>query len=122
MKLAIVGSRCYASLDQYNTFKRMIYGNADAFLQLGGITEIVSGGADGIDSFAEHFADENNIPKKIFYPKWELYGKAAGHLRNKEIVDYCDYLIAFWDGQSKGTKNSIDLASNQKKLLIICKI
>ena len=45
---------------------------------------------------------------KYFYPNWEKYGKSAGIIRNHEMGDYADYLLAFWDGTSKGTKDMID--------------
>ena len=72
--------------------------------------EIVSGGAKGPDSFAERFALVSRIPTKIFPPDWDTHGKAAGFIRNKQIVDYSDMVIAFWDQKSKGTKHTIDLA------------
>jgi len=83
------------------------------------ITEIVSGGAKGADTLAEQFAKENNLPVKIFKPDWAKYGRGAGPVRNKQIVEYADKVIAFWDGESKGTKSSIDLAEKSGKLLTV---
>lgn len=51
---------------------------------------------------------------KRFPAKWKEYGKAAGFVRNSEMADYSDMLIAFWDGKSKGTKNMIDNAKKKK--------
>ena len=77
--------------------------------------EIVSGGAKGADSISEKFAAVCGIPTKIFPANWDKHGKAAGFIRNKDIVDYCDMVIAFWDRKSKGTKHTIDLALKASK-------
>lgn len=66
-------------------------------------TEIVSGGARGVDASAARYAREHGIPLKEFLPDYELYGKRAPLMRNLEIIDYADMLLAFWDGRSKGT-------------------
>jgi len=108
MKFAIVGSRTF---ENYDLVKKTLKDLE--------ITEIVSGGAKGADSLAEKYAKENNIPTKIFKPDWEKFGRAAGMIRNKHIIDYSEKVIAFWDGISKGTKNSIDHAKKQGKLLSI---
>lgn len=99
MKIAVVGSRSFSCYDQV---KKVLSGLA--------ITLIVSGGAIGADSLAEKFAEENNIPKKIFLPDWAKFGRGAGMVRNKDIVTAADMVVAFWDGKSKGTKNTIDTA------------
>jgi hypothetical protein len=83
---------------------------------------LVSGGAKGADTLGERYAKEHNIETKIFLPDWEKYGKKAGFLRNTDIINEAELIIAFWDGQSKGTKDSIDKAfKSEKKLLIITK-
>ncbi len=101
MKVIIAGSR---SINDYNVLTRAII---DADFR---ITEIVSGGARGVDKLGEQFADRWNIPLKIFPANWELHGKSAGYKRNAEMAAYADGLIALWDGESKGTKHMIDLA------------
>jgi len=80
-------------------------------------TEIVSGGARGADRVGEFIAKFYNLPVKQFIPDWEGLGKKAGHVRNRDMGDYADALLAFWDGQSKGTKGMIDYAT--KKGLIV---
>lgn len=82
-------------------------------------TEIVSGGAKGVDKCAERYAAENGIPIKVFKPKYELYKKAAPLKRNIEIIEYCDCVVAFWDGKSRGTKYVIDECENRKKILTV---
>ncbi len=109
-KLAVIGSR---------SFK--IYSLLKGELNLLEFSEIVSGGAQGADSLASLYGKENNIPVVVFLPDWKLYGKSAGMIRNKQIVDYCDELIAFWDGSSKGTLSAINLAKKQNKKVTIVK-
>lgn len=71
-------------------------------------TEIVSGGAIGIDRCARRYAQENNISLTEFLPDYKKYGKAAPLKRNIEIIEYADFVLAFWDGKSHGTKFVID--------------
>lgn len=110
MRLAIVGSREFTDFDYME--KWVIHTITNDI----GITveQIVSGGARGADRLAENFAWKHHIPLQIFPANWNKYGKKAGYLRNIEIVDNSDFVIAFWNGESKGTKMTIDLA--KKKL------
>ena len=64
---------------------------------------------------AELYAREKGIKLTIFPADWEKYGKSAGMIRNKDIINNCDVCVAFWDGISKGTKNSISLAQKTKQ-------
>lgn len=82
-------------------------------------TEIISGGATGIDSCGEQYAKECKILLALFPAEWNTHGKAAGPIRNKKMADYADYLVAFWDGKSKGTKNMINEMNKLKKPVII---
>ena len=77
------------------------------------ITTVVSGGASGADTMAKSFANDNLIPYVVFLPDWTKYGRAAGPMRNRQIVDASDALLAFWDGVSKGTKSSINYAKKR---------
>ena len=70
--------------------------------------EIVSGRANGADKWGETFADEHYFPKQYFPANWDKHGKAAGPIRNKEMAEYADAAIIFWDGKSRGSKNMID--------------
>lgn len=72
------------------------------------VTEIVSGGARGIDTSAREYALKNNIKLKEFLPEYEKYGRSAPLKRNIQIIDYADMVLAFWDGKSRGTKFVID--------------
>ncbi len=73
-------------------------------------TEIVSGMASGVDRLGETFAKSEGIPIKQFPANWSL-GKKAGYLRNVEMANYADALVAVWDGKSRGTKHMIDIAT-----------
>ncbi len=78
---------------------------------------IISGGAKGIDSIAEAYADLHGIPKIIVRPQYQVYGRAAPIKRNEVMVDMADYIIAVWDGLSKGTKFTIDYAKKKGKMI-----
>ena len=99
MKLAVVGSRTFHDFE----FLKEI-------LQFHVCSQIISGGAQGADRLAKRYAAENGILYREHLPHWDRDGKAAGYIRNKLIVDDCDELVAFWDGTSKGTLYSINLA------------
>lgn len=79
------------------------------------ITEIVSGGAKGIDSCARIYARLKGIKLTEFLPDYQKYGKGAPLKRNLQIIDYADQVIAFWDGKSKGTKYVIENCKKRKK-------
>ncbi len=83
------------------------------------ITKVVSGGARGADSLAERWADAHGISKQVFPADWDRYGRSAGFRRNKDIVANADMVVAFWDGQSRGTKNTLDLTRDAGKPLFV---
>jgi len=112
MKLAVVGSRGFSDYD-------LLKSKLDIIHKAKVITLIISGGAQGADSLAEKWAKENNVETLIFLPDWNQYGKSAGYKRNIKIVQNSDAVIAFWDGQSKGTQHSINLAKENKKSLAV---
>ena len=66
---------------------------------------IISGGAAGADSLGEQYAQENGIAIERHPADWTKHGKAAGPIRNAEMAACADFLIAFWDGKSRGTQN-----------------
>ena len=88
-------------------------------LELENIECIITGGAMGTDSLAERIAHKYNIPILIYKPEWKKHGKGAGLKRNKTIIKNADTVLAFWNGKSKGTKNSIELAKKFNKELKI---
>lgn len=82
---------------------------------------VVSGGAKGPDTLGVLWAKENDVEVKEFMPDWEKYGRAAGFKRNSQIVESANLVIAFWDGLSRGTKDSIDKARKLNKRVEIIK-
>lgn len=83
------------------------------------ITELISGGARGVDSLGEQLATQKGIPIKRFTPNWDLYGKKAGILRNMEMGRYADALIACHDGSSRGTAHMISFMQSLNKPVFI---
>ena len=96
MKIAVVGSRGITVQDIGKYLCK--------------VDEIVSGGAVGVDACAAEHARKNGIKLTEFLPQYDIYGRAAPIVRNKQIVDYADRVIAFWDGRSKGTLSVIKYA------------
>lgn len=76
------------------------------------ITTVISGGADGVDSLGERYASEHGIPCERHPADWGKYGRAAGPIRNREMAQCADALIAVISGTSKGTRNMIKLAND----------
>lgn len=107
-KVAIVGSRDYHHLDNV---KEVVNKLLPSWV-------VVTGGARGVDQAAEHAARARGMEVKVFLPDWEQYGKAAGQRRNRQIVDAADMIIAFWDGDSPGTKSTLDYAKGRKPFKI----
>lgn len=75
--------------------------------------EIVSGAAFGADTLGERYAIERGYKLRRFHADWGKYNRGAGHIRNKQLSEYADALIAFWDGASAGTKSMINLAKKR---------
>lgn len=117
MKVAVVGSRSFAdSTYMHDKLTGILWDIVDHWgndLPLD-IT-IISGGARGADSLAEQWAKKWGYETNIFPAEWDKYGKSAGYKRNELIVQECDILVAFWDGESRGTKHSMDLAVKYNK-------
>jgi len=108
MKVGIVGGRDFIDA-------RMFYYEILQFLTFyGEITQVISGGACGADTLAEKWSKDNNVPFIVFKPDWKKFGKAAGFMRNSDIVKESEFVIAFWDGKSKGTKDTINKTKELK--------
>lgn len=103
MKVIIAGSRTFNDYEKLKSY-------CDKVLSSQNNIEIVSGTATGADMLGERYAKEKNYSIKKFPADWDKYGKGAGYIRNKEMAEYSDALIAFWNGKSKGTKNMLELS------------
>jgi len=79
------------------------------------VTEVVSGGAEGIDEYGEIWAESKTIPVCVFKADWQKHGKKAGPIRNGQMAEYGDALIAIWDGVSPGTKDMIAQMKRRRK-------
>ncbi len=80
---------------------------------------IISGGATGADTLGEQYAKERGYSLQQFPAQWEKYGKRAGPMRNKEMAENADALIAYWNGESRGTKNMIEEAKKRGLIVAI---
>ena len=83
------------------------------------IETVISGGAKGVDSLGEQFAEDMNLNLKIFRADWATHGRAAGPIRNRKMAENADALIAIWDGKSRGTKNMIETAKKLGLLVYV---
>jgi len=100
MRLAIIGSRNFPDLDRVDALVRSLPAG----------TLIVSGGASGPDARAVEAAAARGLAHLVFPAKWAELGRAAGLIRNQDIVDQADRVVAFWDLKSRGTKDTINKA------------
>ena len=100
MKVAVIGSR------------GLIVNDLGKYLPEN-TTEIVSGGAKGIDTCARDYALSHDLKLTEFLPEYSKYGRGAPLKRNLQIIEYADVVIAFWDGKSRGTKYVIDNCKKQ---------
>lgn len=109
MRLAVVGSR---NLTDYGLVHVALSRYLDEY---GDSLVIVSGGAKGADSLAAQFAREHGLQLVEYLPDWNRYGKSAGFRRNWTIWQDAEAGVAFWDGVSRGTAHSFDIAAKQGK-------
>ena len=108
-KIIIAGGRDFMD---YNLLKEKV----NKILQEKRVTHkivIISGCARGADTLGLRYASENTFDVEEYPADWDKYGKKAGYMRNVEMAENADALIAFWDGKSKGTKHMIDIATER---------
>ena len=110
--VAIVGSRTFSDRKAVEAYVKQLPNNV----------VVVSGGAKGVDTWAALAAQKHGLKVKIFLPDWEQYGRAAGFIRNQDIVDLAHKVVAFWDGESRGTAHSMRLAKDKNKPLTVIKV
>lgn len=95
MRVAVIGSR------------GLLVDNLEKYLP-DDTTEIISGGAKGVDSSAREYALRQGLKLTEYLPEYSRYGRAAPLKRNITIIENADLVLAFWDGTSRGTKFVID--------------
>jgi hypothetical protein len=106
MKVIIAGSRGFSDF-------QLLFTKCEEILKDKSEIEIVSGTAKGADKLGEHYASLKGHSVARFPADWLSHGKSAGFIRNAEMAEYSDCLIAFWDDESRGTKHMIDLAESK---------
>lgn len=106
MKLLVVGSRAITDFDLSPYIPD-------------GVDMIISGGANGIDTAAEKYADSHRLSKFIIRPQYERYGRGAPLKRNQEMVEMADAILVIWDGKSRGTNFTIDYAKKVGKQVTV---
>lgn len=116
MKIAIIGSRSFNDEVEFNNAL------AKLLLDIETPLTVISGGATGTDALATKFAHKNGYPLIEYKPDWKKYGRGAGLVRNTQIITESDMVIAFWDGVSKGTMDSINKAKKMNKKVHIIHI
>lgn len=109
MKIAIVG---YRQCDAQGAVEYLISSLAAKDPNM----IIVSGGARGVDSWASQAAERAGLKVEVYMADWNTYGKGAGFIRNTTVVEESDKVIAFWDGVSRGTEDTIKKARKAEKL------
>ena len=114
-KLIVAGGRDF---NNYELLRRALFAIADVELADREVS-IVSGMARGADALGVRFARENNVKLHEFPADWDRHGKCAGFIRNHAMGDVADGLLAFWDGQSKGTNDMIQYMQSKSKLVNI---
>jgi hypothetical protein len=107
-KVIIAGGRNYSNYEELKVV-------CDFYLKLKPEIEIICGGANGADALGKKYGIDHNHIVSSFPANWDKYGKSAGYKRNTEMAEVADALIAFWDGESKGTKHMIDIMNGLKK-------
>lgn len=85
-------------------------------------TVVISGTARGVDRLGEEWAKDNSVPIERYPADWDKYGKKAGYLRNSQMAEIAEALIAIWDGISPGTENMISLATKKKIFVYVYRI
>jgi len=106
MKVIVAGSRGF---NDYELLKKKL----DHVLSKRSVVEIISGTARGVDQLGERYAKEKDFPCSRYPADWNTHGKSAGYLRNVQMADIADALVAFWDEHSPGTKHMIDIAKRK---------
>lgn len=117
MKLLICGSRSFIETpENYAILEKEIHRISEFEGWTSDPSEIISGGASGADKLGERYSRDYGIPLKVFPAKWDIHGKQAGYIRNVQMVDYIKsdgFMIAFWDGKSKGTPHTINYCNHE---------
>mgnify|MGYP006302249621 CR=1 FL=1 len=117
MRLIVAGSRDFKD---YELLEREVLKFIKKHKEVDESVEVISGRARGADKLGEVFADKFGLKKHIKPADWDKHGRAAGFIRNREMVSEATHCICFWDRKSSGTKNTIQLS--EEKGIPLCVI
>ena len=109
MKVAVVGSRSITDFD------------LSPYIPTG-IDTIISGGAEGVATLAENYADQHRLSKYIVRPRYNIYGRGAPIKRNEQMVDMAEEVLIIWDGLSKGTQYILKYAQKKNKKITLVRV
>lgn len=109
-KIVIAGSRNFTNYDLLKKKMNSFLSEKKDFFDI----VIISGTAKGADTLGEQYADEHGYKIVRFPADWNRFGNAAGRVRNEEMGEIADAVVAFWDGKSPGTHNMISIAKKKK--------
>lgn len=113
LSIGVIGSSTYGDKDLVIAWIDRVH------KELGPFDKLLTGGAGAVDTIAEKWASNNNIEKKIYYADWKMHGKKAIYIRNIFIVENSDFIVTFWDGDSKGTAHAIRITRVSNKPLLV---
>ncbi len=110
-KIVIAGCRDYENYEEAKNFIDICLSKIKKENEI----IIISGGCRGADKIGERYAKENGYKIELYKADWDKYGRSAGPKRNEDMAKNCDYVIAFWDGKSRGTGSMLEFAKRENK-------
>lgn len=117
MKVIIAGGRDFTNVNVMATTLNNLQ-DVDHVIEIEKLT-LICGMARGADLTAYKLFREVGLPIKMYPADWDQYGKQAGFIRNTQMADVADMLIAFWDGESRGTAHMINTMKQQHKSVFV---
>ena len=110
-RVIIAGSRCFNDFGFLKQELDKLFNENEEFV--GKEIKIISGMALGTDALAIDYADKHKLTKILFSANWKRYPLVAGFLRNEDMLSVATHLVAFWDGESTGTRHMIEIAKTK---------
>ena len=116
MRLLVAGSRGVEDREaMLKAIRSVTTGNRPDLVILGGCPR-------GVDAMALRWAEKNHYPVDLYPAYWDKFGKAAGPIRNKTMVQEADHVVVVWDGKSRGSANVIKIATELGKPLTVVQV
>ena len=110
-RVIVTGSRCFNDFGFLKQELDKLFNENEEFV--GKEIKIISGVALGTDALAIDYADKHKLTKILFPANWKRYPRIAGFLRNEDMLSVATHLVAFWDGESTGTRHMIEIAKGK---------